>query len=309
MALYSNGGKVFSFPSGATVSITAAQINYWTTATTPYASAGDFNDLPTTAIFKADGTNAAITQTLTQSAVTAVSSNLAEGDGGYPLGSSNFDLSKAAVLAAGDLPLEVTAVNDLATTIDGQTEANAALEISYAGQTMSSTAGADGNFSALLTTKPTVGETIAVGANKHFLTTRKSLTVTGSVSITDLPDIPFNAIGTPRYTAPLDRIIPDLKIELTDTRTSGGHWALYVATESELQSDGNVISGAVTFTNAETAVIGADYMLVAEGQTDRAQKIYLSWEQTKGVLLDISESAVHVGGKYVAKLKWTVEFD
>ena len=50
-------------------------------------------------------------------------------------------------------------------------------------------------------------------------------------------------------------------------------------------------------------------MLVAEGQTDRAQKINLSWEKTKGVLLNVSESAVYAGGKYVAKLKWTVEFD
>lgn len=146
-------------------------------------------------------------------------------------------------------------------------------------------------------------------ANKYFLTSKNSVTVTGSVSVTNLPDIPFNAIGTPRYSATLNRLDPNFEIELTDTRVNGGNLALYVQIESELQSDGNVIAEALTFTDDDTTTLTASPTLVAEGKTDGAQKIYLSWEKTKGVLLNIDENQVFDGGKYVAKLKWTTKFD
>lgn len=309
VVLYDNGGKVFSFAAGATVTIKANRINYWTKSVTPYSSAGGFDDVPTTKIFKADGEDVTVTQTLTQSAVTATSSDVAEGDGGYPLGSANFDLTKATVLSAGNLPLTVNSVNDIMTTVGGVTKPEAAVRIVYGGQTFSSVAETDGSYSVEIGKNPTVGEIIEAQANKNFITVNNSVTVTGSVTVTNLPDIPFNAIGTPRYTAPLNRINPDWEIELTDTREKGGRWALYVVTESELQSGENVIAEAVTFTSDETSTVSAAPTLVAEGQTDKPQIIRLSWEKTKGVLLNISENAVYEKGKYVAKLKWTTEFD
>jgi len=308
VVLYNYSGKVFSFAAGATVSFAADQVNYWTKSVTPYTEAGGFTDIPTTAVFKADGTALSVTQTLT-SAVTATSSDLTEGDGGYPLSATNFDLTKATVLSIGNLPLTVNPVNDLSTAVYGTTDKSADVQVVYGGQTFSSQADTDGQFSVKTDQKFLVGSTVAVGANKHFLTAKKSVTATGSVSITSLPDIPFNAIGTPRYSAPLERITPDWQIELTDTRTSGGHWALYVAIESELQSNGNVIAGAVTFTDENTSTVGSELTLVAEGQTSAPQKIYLSWDKAKGVLLDIAQDAVYAGGKYVAKLKWIAEFD
>jgi len=309
VVLYNNGGKVFSFASGATVSVTSEQINYWTKSTTPYSSAGGFDDLPVTAIFKADGTAASVTQILTQSAVTSTTSDISEGDGGYPLSATNFDLTKATVLSAGSLPLTVNPVNDLASAVGGQTDTGAAIRLVQDDRTFSATADASGLYSVQLDKQPSVGDVIYVKANKDFLIVKKSVTVTGSVSVTDLPDIPFNAIGTPRNSAPLNRINAGWKIELTDTRVNGGRWALYVVTESELQSDGSVIAEAVTFTDGKTTTVGAVPVLVAEGQTDRAQKIYLSWEKAQGVLLNISENEVYAGGKYVAKLRWTTEFD
>lgn len=307
--LYNNNGKVFSFASGGTVSVTAKQVNYWNKSVTPYSAAGGFDDIPTTAIYKADGENVTISQTLTQSAVTATTSNIEEGDGGYPVGATNFDLTKATVFSAGTLPLSINAVNDLSLSVGGSTAPNAAIRLTDAEQTISSDSDDTGVYSVQTSEKPTVGEIITVQSNKNFLTTKKSVTVTGSVSITKLPDIFFNAIGSPRYSAPLDRLDQNWEIELTDTRENGGKWALYVQIESELQTSENIIAEAVTFTNDATVTLNLSPTLVAEGETESPQKILLSWEKTKGILLNIAEDTVYDGGKYVAKLKWTTEFD
>lgn len=309
VVLYDNGGKVFSFAAGGTVAVSAAQANYWTKSQTPFSAAGGLGDVPTTATFKQSGENVSFEQTLTQSAVTATTSNIVQGDGGYPLGATNFDLTKATAFSAGDLPLALNPINDSASSADGSTDANATVELTYAGQSVTVEADSKGRFSVPLSAPLTVGEEITARANKNFLTVQKSVTVTGSVTISDLPDIPFNAIGTPRYSARLERLDPDWAIELTDTRVGGGHWALYVAAEGPLQSGENVIEQAVTFTDGNTSVVGSFPTLVAEGQTDRAQTIRLSWESAKGVLLDISENQVYQGGKYVARLNWNVEFD
>lgn len=120
----SASAQEFSFASDGTVAITAKQVNYWNKSVTPYTAAGGFDDIPTTAIYKANGETVTITQTLTQSAVTATASDLTEGDGGYPLGAANFDLTKATVLSAGTLPLSINAVNDLSLEVSGSTDAS-----------------------------------------------------------------------------------------------------------------------------------------------------------------------------------------
>ncbi len=176
-------------------------------------------------------------------------------------------------------------------------------------QTLTANSDNAGVYTVRTNRNPTVGEIVTVSANKYFLTTKNTATVTGSVSITKLPDIPFNAIATPRYSAPLNRLDPNWELELTDTRENGGKWTLYVQIESELQTSENTIAEAVTFTDNDTATLTSSPKIVAEGVTDGPQKITLSWEKTKGVLLNIAEDKVYDGGKYVAKLKWTTEFN
>jgi len=309
VALYNNGGKLFSFAAGAVVVLSANQVNYWTKSKTPYSSAGGFDDVPATAAFKQNGTDISIRQTIAQSTVTDTTSDVAEGDGGYPLSAANFDLTKATTLSAGNLPLSINPINDLSSVVTGSSDVGAAIELVREGKTYSSVADSNGSYAVEIGENPTAGENVSVRANKNFLTIGKSATVTGSVTVTKLPDIPFNAIGTPRYSAPLNRINPDWEIELTDTRIGGGQWALYVVTESELQSDGNVIEKAVTFTDDETSIVGAAPTLIANGVTDSAQKIYLSWDGAKGVLLNIASNEIYTKGKYVAKLRWYVEYD
>ena len=307
--LYNNSGKVFSFASGGTVSVTAKQVNYWSKSVTLYTSAGGFDDIPTTAIYKIDGENVTISQTVTQSAVTATTSNITEGDGRYPVGATNFDLTKATVFSTGDLPLSINPVNDLSLSVSGSTDPDAAIKLTDAEQNAYRKFQQCRRLHGSDEQKPDRGQIVTVSANKYFLTTKNTVTVTGSVSITKLPDIPFNAIATPRYSAPLNRLAPNWELELTDTRENGGKWTLYVQIESELQTSENIIAEAVTFTDNDTATLTSSPKLVAEGVTDGPQKITLSWEKTKGVLLNIAEDKVYDGGKYVAKLKWTTEFN
>ena len=151
VVLYSNGGKVFSFAGG-----TAKQINYWTAAKTPFTSAGGFDDAPLLSFRKADGEAAAITQKTTSSAAVSPSSNLAEGNPGYPV-SASLDFTQAAVLSQGELDVKVDDVSDLSAFVTGTTAPNAAVEYSDSAQSISDAADGIGAFSLPLTVKPAPG--------------------------------------------------------------------------------------------------------------------------------------------------------
>jgi len=307
--LYNAGGKVFSFNAGCTANITAQQVNYWTKSLTPYASAGGFNDVPSLAIFKQDKSQVNINQVLSKTAVTSTTSNLISGDDGYPLSSTNFNLANATTLSFGQLDVNVNTVNDLATSVTGNSSMGANIRLIESSQTQDATTNENGEYTFEISNKLTVGEKVEVWANKNFLTTKTYTLVTGSVSIISLPDIPFNMIGTPRYSAQLNRIDPNWTIVLSDTRTNGGKWSLYTLLESDLQSNGNVIPSAITFTDTNQTTLTETQTLVATGQTTQPQKISLNWEKTKGILINIAQDVVYNGGKYEAKLKWIVEYE
>ncbi len=312
--LYSTGGKVFSFAAGSTstpnkIHVNANKINFWTSAKTPFASAGGFDDVPFTAIGKQDGENVTVEETLSSSAYLAAESNLVAGDGGYPLSAANFDLLKAAVFSAGKLPLYTDRITDISAAVTGTTEAGAAIEGTAGNATLQATADENGDFSAPLSEKAAVGETAVIKANKNFLTVSETLIVQGSVSITYLPDIPFNAFAAPRRTANVLRENPDWHLELTDTRPNGGDWRLYVTLETPLQSDGNAIENAVTFVeNASVSALSSVPLIVKEGVSSAAGKIILSWKEAEGILLSLSETEIYRKGKYSATLKWNAEF-
>ena len=158
--LYNNSGKVFSFASGGTVSVTAKQVNYWSKSVTLYTSAGGFNDIPTTAIYKIDGENVTISQTVTQSAVTATTSNITEGYGRYPVGATNFDLTKATVFSTGDLPLSINPVNDLSLSVSGSTDPDAAIKLTDAEQTLTANSDNAGVYTVRTNRNPTVGKSL-----------------------------------------------------------------------------------------------------------------------------------------------------
>lgn len=313
VVLYSNGGKVFSFAAGSaatpnTINLTAEQINYWTAAKTPFGSAGGFDDPPLLSYRKADGSDAAITQTATSSAVVTTTSNLVAGDTGYPVG-SGFDLTKAAVLSLGTLTVTVDRLTDLSEAVTGTTAPNAAVEYSDSEQSASGTADTDGNFSIPLDQKPNVGNTATIKANADFLTSSVAVTVSGSVSVTGITDIPFNAFVAPLESTAVERIDPDWRLELTDTRPGGGKWTLYLTLASPLTSGENSIENAVTFTDTETSVLDAEPLAVASGISEGAGVFTVGWEKSKGVLLALEPEKLYEKGNYSSRLTWHVEFE
>ena len=157
-----------------------------------------------------------------------------------------------------------------------------------------------------LSEKPTVGETINVKVNSNFLTSSIDAEVSGSVSVTYLPDIAFNAFAVPRYNAPI-KMLDDWYLEITDTRTNGGKWSLYVELTSPLQYNDEKIENAVVFNeNGKSNILNDELLLVKSGVTDSPQKIRISWQEAEGILLAIGATEIYEKGKYSAMLKWSV---
>jgi len=315
VVLYANGGKVFSFATGSAsspnvVNISAMQLNYWLTATTPFESAGGFTDTPSSRFLKADDSFVTVTQNLSSSAVLSTQSNVVSGDSGYPLDAQNFDLTKAAVLSCGTLDITLNKITDISADIVGETDAEALIEYADSLQTESGKADGAGAFSLTISKKPIIGETVTVKSNKNFLTTAKNALVFGSVSVTYLPDIPFNAIAAPKRTAPIERLNPEWYLELTDTRPNGGKWNLYLSLKTPLQSASETIENAVVFSNDDsTSVLNTDPVLVASGTSEKAGIIHVTWKPDRGVLLELEAEKAYEKGNYSSTLIWSVDFE
>ena len=315
VVLYSNGGKVFSFATGSAsapdvVSFSAQQINYWNTAKTPLEAAGGFDDAPTIKFAKADGTNVTVTQKTTSSAVLSTESNLVSGDTGYPADGATFDLTKAAVISAGELNLSINKITDLSSDVSGKTDAEASVAYADSLQTAATTAASDGTYTLPLSEKPVVGDTVTVKSNKSFLTKSATATVAGSVSVTFLPDIPFNAFVAPQRSAAVKRINDKWYLQLTDTRPTGGKWSLYVSQKSPLKTPDETIENAVVFSDGEsTKTLGVTPLLVASGTTEKAGVINVEWTADTGVLLALDSLTEYRKGDYESELVWNAEFD
>lgn len=314
VVLYSNGGKVLSFATGSTsapntVNLAAKQINYWTKAKTPFESAGGFDDIPASTFSKSDGQNVNITQTLTSSAVISTTSNLTAQDTGYPISTATFDLTKAAVLSLGKLNVDVDRITDISSAVSGLTDADATVTYADSQQNESGKSAADGAFSMPITKKAVVGDTATIKSNKNFLISSVTAVVTGSVSITRLPDIPFNAFVAPRKTASIRRIDADWHLQLTDTRTNGGKWSLYVYLKSPLTNALEIVENAVVFTDDSTEILNETPIEIANGTSDKAGIIDITWTFDKGILLDIEAEKAYGKGNYSSTLEWGVDFE
>ena len=312
VVLYSNGGKVLSFAAGSasspnTVSLLAGQINCWTAAKTPYESAGGFDDLPSSRLKKANGEKTSVTQKLTTSAPTSTESNLADGDDGYPLSAASFDLTKISVLSLGSLELSIDKITDISSAVSGNTDPSSSVVCDVGGA--SGVSEENGAFSISLPSKLAVGEKVEVKSNKNFLTSEETAEVYGSVTVKNLKDLPFNAFCPPLLSAKVLRLNPDWTITLLDTRTIGGKWSLYVSEKSPLSSSDNTIESAVAFSSdGKKNTLVETPMLVAEGTSEAAGEINVTWNEEEGIMLSFDEEEEYKKGNYSATLDWGVDF-
>lgn len=314
VVLYSNGGQIFSFQSGSaaspnTLNITAEQINIWSTAKTPYSSAGDFSDLPTRAFYKSGYASdiSSSTQT-TSNTVLSVTNNVLSSDGGYPMDSSSFNIFNARVLSIGKLLLTPDSLTDLSDTLSGKTDAVANLRAEFIGNTLFGTAAMDGSFSLPLSAKLPVDTKVTFSSNKNFLFKQMTVIVAGSVSVTRLTELNFYTFAVPYRRTIVKRLEPNWFLEVTDTRKNGGDWYLYASLKEPLQTETEQLSGSLTFYQYGIGQpLSETPLLVKQGTWSSPPKVtHVSWSEMEGFLLTVFPDQIYPSGKYVGQIQWEV---
>lgn len=309
VVLYNNSGNIFSFQTGSTASpntmvINAEMLRLWDTAKSPISSAGNLSDNPTTEYYKNNySSNLITTFKLTNSALISADNNLETGDTGYPL-STTIKLLTSKVISFGTIPLTINEVSDISKEISGTTEIDSNIETSFDSKTFTGTANEQGVYSLPIDTKITIGTEVKVSANNNFLTKTLSTTSVGSVSITSIEPLEFYTFTNQSNLETISRITSDWTIEITDTRTTGSNWYLYVYISKPLTSGDNTLdNGLVYVSENQTQIISETPTLIYTGTWNETQKVTkLTWDTDKGFLLKIDKDKTYVAGKYTTEI-------
>jgi len=313
VVLYNRGGNAFSFQTGSaatpnTIALSAEMLRLWDVAKA-LESAGGFSDTPTTQYFKANY-NGEITMSIkaTSSQISSLDTNLAEGDTGYPLAASAFKLLTSKVVSMGNLALNPNAITDISTSVSGTAEKGANMMIEYDAVSQEGTATDSGTFTFPLDSKLAVGTIVKVGTNKKFLTKTLSVTTTGSVSITNLPDLNFFAFTSRSNKSVIFRQDTDWSIEVSDTRADGEDWFLYAHIQSPLTSETSTLDDVLVFTAGGTSTALTNTpLLVYSGTGSNTPKVTnVNWEKIEGILLNINPDTDYTKGEYETSILWQV---
>lgn len=315
VVLYNNGGPVFSFAAGSTanpdtINVDAELLNIWQSAA-PYAVAGGFDNPPTRAVRKADGSNITAVINTSTTATTAINSNIASGDEGYPLTTSTFNVMSARVLSMGNLRLSVDEITDLSVSIKGMTEQEANLRASYNAIILDGRAETDGSINLPLPSSIAPDTALTFGSNWKFLTKYIAVTTKGSVSITHLQDLIFKTFAVPYPRNIVPRTDTDWYVEVTDTRTSGGDWYLYVALPAPLTHGSDTIDdGVILAETARTEILSPTPVLVRREVWRQPPAVtQIKWEEIEGFLLKVIPDYLYNGGKYTSEMSWQIRLE
>lgn len=309
--LYDNGGNVFQFAAGNTTSpnridIEAELINRWTTAKTPFSNAGGFDDTPTRAFAKVDGSNITAAINTTTSAITLLNSNIQADDIGYPMNTSTFNIFQTQVLSMGNLNIDLNEICDDATAITGMTESSANLKAMYDDLTLTSTAEPEGDINLSVPAKISAGTAVYFAVNWNFLTKQVIVTINGSVRITYLPDLAFNCFAVPFRKSIVKRKDTDWYLEITDTRTDGEDWYLYAVLPDPMRSGSNTLDDALTFNEGTSSEIMSDLPILIrqESWSESGAVTRITWSELEGFLLKIIPDFLYDEGHYTATITW-----
>lgn len=314
IVLYNNGGNVFSFQTGSTstpntININAQILRLWNTATNPYLSAGGFLDIPTSEYYKQNYLeNVQLMVKSTNSTLTSVESNLTNVDNGYPADTSTLKLLTSKVISMGNLSLSVNEISDISTTISGQTGSFANVKAEYLSVSNPSNADTNGDYSISVENSIPVGTNVKVSTNKHFLTKFINVTSVGSVSITSLSRLDFFAFTTPANKDIIFRQKDDWNIQITDTRTTGDNWYLYVYIKEPLSYETSYLENSLIYrTISQDFVLSSTPILVYTGKRDETNKVTtLTWDKIEGFLLKIKPQELYDKGNYQTNILWQV---
>ena len=314
VVLYNRGGDIFSFQTGTaanpnTINMSTEMLRLWDVAKSPITDAGTFDNPPSSEFYKANYANdLTLNIKSTTSQMTELTSNLEEGDNGYPFSSTSLKLFTSKVISLGSLPLDIATINDLSTEITGTTEPLANIGVALNG-TQITTADSEGDFIVAID-PPAVDTPVTIAANINFLTKEITTQTEGSVSVSHVDDLKFKTFTTKSNMSIILRDNTDFTIEIKDTRTSGGNWTLYCFFEQPLTSGDNKLENNLVFnTNDASNIISTTLFQVHSGTWNATQQTTtLTWDKLQGFLLSLAPQAEYPAGTYTTTLHWEIVY-
>lgn len=305
-AIYSNSQIPFNF--------TFCRFNRWLKAS-DFKVAGTLQDLPNYAWYKTNSISTII-GTWNASSTTITSTNYTDEELNHLPALTNFQFQKTPVFSIGKMLLNIDAVTDKQTKIQGYTTPLAEVQIKYQNTTNIITANDIGTFTDTLPSVLPEGTEIQFLANapSHFIYQIKTITViySGELTVDSAPKtIQFQMV--PFSTSPvLCARSAEIPIQVTDTRIYSSNWTLLAAIDHDLTSaTGLVLTDSIVYIDSENTItpLSTTPLIVYHGENNNGKtKITtVNWLSEEGIILRVENEAIENGVQYEATIIWTIE--
>lgn len=311
--LYKRNTPALSFQYTRPFSLSGGQLNYWSTAKTPLANAGTFDDIPQKKWYRPNWSSFSVSGTVAANATSVTNSTFTPEELANLPALTDLWLHYARVLSIGDLPLTVNPVTDRR-PITGTTAPYANVKAEYmSGGTAFSLivlAEADGRYLIQTTVPVPFAAQVIVSANVPFLITMATVTSQeeGELLIENAPTL-IRFILPPISRNPLWlRRASNEPVRVVDSRVVSTPWQLLASVDRPMTTQsGHTLPNAVVFVdeNGEMTPLRIDDPIpVFEGGPDEPATDIL-WDDSKGILLHVTEP-LHNKEEYTASLTWAV---
>lgn len=318
--LYNPGGRTIqSVTTAGKISVSAEQVNYWTTA-----DSGGFDDTPENRWKKADGTNFTLSGTIAIGAtgnIGTISSNYETGDSdkGKAPDSTNFSMADGRVIALGRHEIIMYEVNESSTEISGKTSPYAPVKVSYENKenvTESSEVRADdsGFYFTSIPFGSIKGNSIVISRSKY-----KYLTAIASVLVNPYPTlevsipnkISFKTVSISSLNQFAYRSDPNWMINVSDTRQEGSALKIYAKILSPLTipDTQTSLTNSIIFIDDEGGIkfldTAAPVLIYNHTTTSNHDISKITWNHDKGILVYIPAGKV-IPGIYTTTIEWII---
>lgn len=305
-AIYSNSQIPFNF--------TFCRFNRWLKAA-DIKVAGTLQDLPNYAWYKTNDISTII-GTLNASSTTITSTNYTAEELNHLPALTNFQLQNTPVFSIGKMMLNIDAITDKQTQIQGYTTPLAEVQIKYDDSQQIVVANDTGVFTTTLSNALPEGTEIQFLANSpaHFIYQEKTITVvySGELTLDSAPKtIQFQMI--PFSTSPvLCARSTEVQIQVTDTRIYSSNWTLLAAIDHNLTSStGLVLTDSIVYIDTDNTItpLSTSPIVVYRGENNsgKTKITTVNWATEQGIILRVENEAIENGVQYEATITWTIE--
>lgn len=305
-AIYSNAQIPFY--------LTFCRFNRWLKAS-DITIAGSLQDLPNYAWYKTNDLST-ISGTLNASTTIITSNNYTTEELSTLPPLTNFQFQNTPVFSIGKMMLNIDAITDKQTEIQGYTTPLSEVQINYQNTAYIVTADSNGIFQKTLSSPLPEGTEISFIANQpnHFIYQTKNVTVvySGELTLDFAPKtIQFSMI--PFSISPvLCSRSTGLQIQVTDTRIYSSNWKLYAKINHDLKStNGLTLTDSLVYVDNDNNItpLSTSSIIVYTGESNNGTtKITtVDWPEKQGIILKIENEAVENGVQYETDIIWSIE--